>query len=46
MDRASFLSRLDANRPVPVVLILLIGSLVTGLALGVFALLFSVGATS
>jgi hypothetical protein len=46
MDPTSFLSRLDAKRPVPVVLIWLTGSLVTGLALGVFALLFSVGATS
>jgi hypothetical protein len=40
MDRNPFLSRLDANRPVPVAVILMLGSLVTGLALGVFALLF------
>ena len=40
MDWSSFLACLDASRPIPVPVILILGSLVTGLALGVFALLF------
>ena len=40
MDRNPFLSALDADRPIPVHVILILGSLVTALALAGFALLF------
>jgi hypothetical protein len=40
MDRNSFSASLDASRPIPVHVILILGSLVTGLALAGFALLF------
>tara|TARA_R110002020_G_scaffold47651_1_gene135550 strand:- start:8520 stop:8645 length:126 start_codon:yes stop_codon:yes gene_type:complete len=40
MERNPFSLRLDANRPVPVPVILILGSLVTGLALAIFSLLF------
>jgi hypothetical protein len=39
MDRNPFLPNLDANRPIPVPIVLIPGSLVTGLALAGFALL-------
>ena len=40
MDHNSVFPNLDDNRPIPVTVILTLGSAVTGLALGVFALLF------
>lgn len=40
MDRNPFFPNLDGNQPIPVTVILTLGSAVTGLALGVFALLF------
>lgn len=40
MDRNPFSLSLDANRHIPVHVILILGSLVTGLALAGFALLF------
>ncbi|PWV97738.1 hypothetical protein DFR52_106263 [Hoeflea marina] len=40
MDRNPFIPNLDADRPIPPSIILIFGSLVTGLALAGFALLF------
>lgn len=40
MDRNPFFRSLNAIRPIPMPVVLILGSLVTGLALAIFALLF------